>query len=63
MDNQQDAVDIADRVQSIVALGDTVFTDNCMRSLKTRLASSKPTPCFTMFARFFLSSHSKRTIA
>ena len=48
---------MADCVQALFALDHTVFTDDYVR-----VASSKPTPCFAIFARFLPSSHSKRTV-
>jgi hypothetical protein len=62
MNDQQNTLDIAERVKALFALDHAVFTDDYVRVAENRLASSKPTPCFTIFARFLLSSHSKRTV-
>jgi hypothetical protein len=62
MNDQQNTLDITECVKALFALDQTVFRMITCGSPKTHLASSKPTPCFAIFARFLLSSHSKRTV-
>lgn len=62
MDDRQNAVNITNGVQPLLAGNHTVVTNDYVRSLKTFLAASKAAPCFAIFARSLLASRSNRTV-
>jgi hypothetical protein len=61
VDNEENTVYIADRLQAFFALDHAVLADDYVRVAENSSRLVKAPPCFTIFARSLLWSHSKRT--